>query len=240
MDYLDINTCFGSLPDRPFDVDAAKLVEILKHEGISQAVTASLAGAFLGPEEGNIETLEACEDYPELLPAATVDPRSYFGRGDMVLKAREHGFVMLRLFNRLQQWPLDFSPVEVIFEEAHEAGLPVMVDATYYGDITRACQLGAVTSTPVIVVGIGYDKLSEAIVCMTEYADLYVDTSLIVTPDGLKVMCEEVGSERILFGSGAAERYAGSARLTLASSGLPEEEVRGIASQNALKLLGKS
>ena len=204
MNTLDINTCFGSLPDRAFDVDADGLVEILKHEGITQAVTASLAGAFLGPEEGNVETLEACEDHAELLPAATVDPRSYFGKGDMVLKAREHGFVLLRLFNRIQNWPLDFSPVEVIFEEAAEAGLPVMVDATGYGDITRACQLSAVTETPVIAVGIGYDKLSEAIVCMTEYPSLYVDTSLIVTPDGLKVLCDEVGPERILFEIGRA------------------------------------
>ncbi len=238
MDYLDINTCFGSLPDRTLDVPPHRLIELLEREGISQAVTASLAGAFLGPEEGNTETLEACEDHPQLLPAATVDPRSYFGKGDMVLKAREQGFVMLRLFNRFQNWPLDFSPVEVIFEEASEAGLPVMLDTVNYGDITRACQLSAVTETPVVMVGIDLEKLSEAIVCMTEYPGLYIDTSLAATPDGLKILCEEVGSERILFGTGAAPVSPGSARLTLLTAPLGDEDRRNIASLNALRLLG--
>ena len=238
MDFLDVNTCFGALPDRSFDISASMLDELLEKEGIAQAVTASLAGAYLGAEEGNIETLEACEDHPRLLPAATVDPRSYFGKGDVVLKAREQGFVMLRLFNRAQKWPLHFSPVEVIFEEAGEAGLPVMLDAVVFGAVTRACQLSAVTETPVVMTGVDMERLSEVIVCMTEYPRLHIDTSLLATADGLKILCEEGRPEGILFGTGAASACVGSARLTLLTAPISDEDRRNIASLNTLRLLG--
>lgn len=243
MNYLDINTLLGSRPDTPIDVEAARLDELLESQGISQAVTASLAGTAWHFGETNLATLRVCEKHARLLPAAMVDPRSYFGKEDVVLQARQQGFVMLKLFNRLQDWPLDFSPVEVIFQEAHEAGLPVMVDAVRYGDITRAAQLGAVTETPVIVAGVGHDMLSEAVVCMTEFADLYVETSLLAiaqphpAPDALKVLCEEVGPERILFGTGAPLGNPGSVKVALETSSLTDQDIRSIASLNALGLL---
>ena len=237
MNYIDINTCFGTLPNKPFDVSAQGLAELLARDGISQAVTVSLAGAYLGADEGNQDTLSASREHPPLLPAATVDPRTYYGKGDLILKARESGFVMLRLFNRVQEWPLDFSPVEVIFEEAHEAGLPVMVDVVWFGDITRAAQLAVVTETPVVLAGVEPDKLSEAVVSMTEFPDLYVDTSLFTTPEPLKLLCDEIGPERILFGSGAALSDAGTARLALETSSLSDQDIRRIASLNALRLL---
>lgn len=239
MDYVDANTCFGSAPGRRFDVSAQQLVEILKREGIGRAVTASLAGAYLGPEEGNAETLEACRRHSELLPAATADPRSYFGRDELVLRARRQGCVLLRLFNGLQGWPVDFAPVRVILQEARDAGMPVMLDAAARGEITRACRLAAEVGVTLIVSEIGYQGLSEIIVCMTEFPQVYAETSRIVTPDGLGVMCREVGSERLLFGTGAAVNYVGGPKLTLTGSGLGADDVRRIASRNVLELLGR-
>lgn len=239
MEWIDANTFFGSWPKRKLNVSAAELVKLLKEAGTSRALTLSLAAALLEAVEGNEHTREVCARHRELIPFAAVDPRKYTGDGP-VNRARELGCAAVRLTNGINGFPLDVSPVEEIMKECAANDLAVFLDITDWGSATVCERLAEKTGARIVMLAVRYAILSESIISMKRSKRLYLEISKLNTPDAIRVSCDEVGPERILFGSGAPFNYAANARAVAEHNNLTDDELEWIASKTVLSLMAEN
>ncbi|MBQ9358764.1 MAG: amidohydrolase family protein [Abditibacteriota bacterium] len=238
MKIIDVNTVYGPYTGAAADNDAGALEKRLAEDGVSKAFSLSSYGIYYSYRDGNARTLKACSESPVLLPAATIDPRGWFGQKELLPKLKEAGFGLLRFFPDLQEW----EPEHLVFEELlrlnSEVRLPVMISVTAPGQITRVFRIAGRLEYPVILQGIGYLQLAETISAVRQSRSFMVETSGLSMPATLELLYNCVGPDRILFGSGACERSAGIARDFVLASHIPDEGKEQILYKNSVSVLG--
>jgi len=235
---LDLNTCFGAYPRRGADHSLATLKRIMDQNRVSKAVTLSLKGVLYDHPEGNDETLAACAGNERLIPAATLDPRKYIGDESTPKTLERAGFKLLRLFPDLQGWPITYAPVRSILGALRETNMPLLISAPTYGMATEIADLVAGWSFPVVLSGVGYWNMSEAIVLMRAQENIFVETSYLDSPDAIEILVREVGSDRVLFGSNTPVTYFRGPYLSVVHSTVPERDKEAIFYLNAQRVLG--
>jgi len=235
----DADTCFGAVPYRRADCSLETLLALLETHGIERALTYSLTGVHYDFEQGNAETLAACAQHPILLPVATVNPVRHLGCEETVRSARERGFVALRLFPDHQGWPLDFLPLLHLLDALADIGLPLILPAGGHGTATQALRMIGGRPIPLVLSGVGYSAMAEAIAAAREAA-IYVTTPRLSTPDGIEVLASAIGEDRLLLGTDSPFSYPGAA-LECARRAEVSETVRtGILGGNLQALIGRS
>ncbi len=230
----DANTAFGSSPAKQADWSLSTLLRVLEQHEVEHALTISLRGKYYDFITGNDETFEACRNHPVLLPAATVDPRQYLNCAEEVRRCVDHGFLAFRFFPDSQGWPLQWLPFFEICQLIAEHQLPIILPANPAGTITAAGRHLAPYGVRVLFLGAGYNIMAEVLAALKQYPRFYFDTHLLDTPGALQVLCQRGGADRIVFGSGAPERYFESALNMLNTSDLTPEQ-RGRASRDNLR-----
>lgn len=240
MSYLviDSNTHFGFLPYRDTDVSVEKLLSLMHRNGVAGALTYSLKGVAYDFRDGNEETLAVCGANPELLPVATVDPRRYLGVIEEIAGCRERGFVALRLFPDQQGWKINSALFPPILRECERTGLPLIVSAAAgLTDILRAVEGSTV---PVIVTGIGYANLAEAIAVAQEHPSMLIEVQVMDPPDSLRVAVDALGADRIVYGSNAPSLSMRASINLVAESELSDEQKALVFGGNLRRVLGLS
>ncbi|MBO3799192.1 MAG: amidohydrolase family protein [Candidatus Brockarchaeota archaeon] len=234
---VDVNTVFGAYPKRKTDVSLKNLLRTMDLNGVEKALTASLKGAFYSYEEGNEETLKACNTDKRLIPLATVDPRRFVSGRVEIENLTRSGFKGIRLFKDIQGYPLDYSPVIEIIESMEGLGVPLLVPCNEYGCITLLSRLTAEKDYPVIVLGCTYSLLSEFIVSARRNRNLYVETRLLTSSDAIEILVEKVGASRLIFGSGIPLEYFQASYRMVESAKIREEDKDMILGGNILRIL---
>lgn len=237
MTIFDSNTFFGFSPREKADYSLDALGEMLKSNGVSKAISCSLRGVYYDFKEGNDESVAASREHPWLVPAATIDPRRHLGCLAEVERMRLAKVKAFRFFPDVQGWPLDFLPMRNLLQEIGRLGGVVFLPAGESGAPTRILHLAEALSVPIVMVGANYSNLAEAIACLLASENLYLDTQQLVTPMVLEVLVQEVGIQRIIFGSRAPERHLRAILNVIANSTLKETEKQSILSDNLLRIL---
>jgi len=212
------------------------LASRLSSWGVEKAVSLSLLGVYYDYAEGNEETLENSRRLPFLIPAATVDPRRYYGRQDEPLNLGQ--FAALRVFPDLQGWPLDYAPFHKLLEEAASQQVPVMVPAMSPGRSTEIVRVAQAVGVVVILNSVSYWTLSEVLVLLARYDGLYIGTDMLDTPDAVELVTDEVGAERLIFGSNYPFTYFSGPLLNVQRSQISKKDRCLILRENALRILG--
>ncbi len=254
----DANVCFGTLPFKDVDCSLATTLDMLARGGITRAAACSLKGVYYDFHEGNEETFAAANlaapmpqprdtraraPLPRLLPVATIDPRRMIGCVEEVALRARQGCRALRFFPDIQGWPVNFLPLRPILEQAQELGLAVMLPAGLPGLATQAVEALRGFDVPLILMGAGYGVMAEAIaaagapVAARARDNTYIETHRLVTPDGIDIAAQAVGHQRLVFGSGAAEVYPGSALAVLERSKLSPQQRRDVLCDNLRRAL---
>lgn len=234
---VDANTVFGAYPKRKTDVSLKNLLRMMDLNGVEKSLTASLKGAFYNYEEGNEETLKACDTDKRLIPLATVDPRRFVNGRVEIENLMRSGFKGIRLFKDIQGYPLDYSPVIEIIESMEGLGVPLLVPCNEYGCITLLSRLTAEKDYPVIVLGCTYSLLSEFIVSARRNRNLYVETRLLTSSEAIEILVEKVGANRLIFGSGIPLEYFQASYRMVESAKIREEDKDMILGGNILRIL---
>jgi predicted TIM-barrel fold metal-dependent hydrolase len=113
-----------------------------------------------------------------------------------------------------------------------------MVDASQPGDPTTIGKIAAQYPAPVILNGVNTENLSEMIAVMASMPNLMVETHELHVPGGLEVIAAKVGTERIIFGSGAPRRSMASSLHYILDSYFPDEDKQLMLSGNLKRALG--
>jgi predicted TIM-barrel fold metal-dependent hydrolase len=237
---VDINTLFGPMPFASTDMTVDSLLALMQKHGVARACTLSTLGVLLDAAGGNGATRAAAADHPELMPVATFNPRTFFGDTTPLQTLRADGFRMVRLFPCEQDWPLAFAPFSSLIEALQTTSIPVMIDVNRSGEITTLQEVLGRYPGPVILAGVDYTLLAEAIAALRRFSHWHLDTSHLLAPGCLAQVVATVGAERLLFGTGAPASPIAAALNTLNYAGLSEPELHKVLAENARRVLGIS
>jgi len=204
--------------------------------GVENCVSISLRGVFYDSLSGNEETLGASDEIPFILPAATLDPRKFYGRLEPGVELER--FSVLRVFPDAQGWPFDFAPFYRVLEAASRSGLPVMAPAMGHGSTTVLLRATSKYGIPVIVTSVNYSTLSEVLALLPDHEDMKVCIDMLNTPDGIELVCDEFGPEKLVFGSNFPTTYFQGPLLAVQKAQISGGARRKILGENAKKLVG--
>ena len=241
---IDFHAYIGSDPYGDYSQSVDQLIASMDDCGIDIAVVAPLAD-FPGPDhEVHHKLNQARQRFPDrLIPFARVDPRY----GKEALQALDFAIGVLEFrglfFNPVTTNSLPYHPgVLPLMHAAAERNIPVLIPAGngYLGLPEQVAWLAA--SVPDLKVVMGHmgtaSHAVRAIALAAEHPNLYLETSLQQSPVRLSLAVEQVGPERVLFGSAAPYSEPAVELLKVHKAGLVTEVTSKILGANASRLLG--
>jgi predicted TIM-barrel fold metal-dependent hydrolase len=236
---VDVNVLVGG-PSRPeYGFDAA-LRELVSH-GVSTALITPLSGAVYRHEVGNAEALRHAGVFSgvHVFPVATLNPVQYLDWPAELERALAGGAVAIRMFPDVQRWSVNSEAFRSIVS-AIRGRCPLLVPVSTFGD---ASVIGAATEhldAPVILLGAHYTQLADCFASMRRWPWLHLETSRLAQFRGVRTLVEEVGAERVLFGSGAPTRPIQAALNAVLTADITESERGAILGGNASRLFNLS
>jgi predicted TIM-barrel fold metal-dependent hydrolase len=219
------------------DMSVDRLVQALQHHGVGQALAISTLGALHNHGDGNADTLRVCKSQPMLLPVATVDPRGYFGPPGVLAKLKEQGFRMFRFFPMLQEWRLDHAAFCDILDEIEPLGLPVMMQARETGYPTALMKSLDGHKANFILEGVAFENMAETVSVMRKHENVLLDTRELKVPGALRFVVDQIGADRIIFGSGCLRSSLASSLSYVTESEITDEQKASILAGNIKRLL---
>ena len=227
---IDVLTQFGIWPRRNVDISSSILLELMKNNGVDRACTISARGIFYDYSAGNDETLKLCKEDNSFIPVATINPAAYFGCYNEARKCIDQGFKLFRFFPTIQEWSIDglvFGKIADILSET-DAGLLIPASEGF----SKIVSILGGMKNPVIITSFRYSHLGEAIEAIRKYPNVYIETHMINSPDYLDVLKEEVGLDKVIYGSNSPLSYMAASLKQITKSDL-SETMKG-------KVLGKN
>ena len=238
----DVNVVVGAWPsDASASWTAADVSRHLDRFGLDLAVVRSAEAVTYDAAAGNAALLKAVEGHPRLLPAFVLGPLDAGEHGPAAsLPARltSAGVRAVWLLPSRHGWSLTGPEAGSLQDVLRRAGLPVFVDLeeTDWAGIDALC--AALPAVDVVVAGVGYRTLRQALPVLDRRPRLHVDLSYLAALDGLELMVARYGASRLVFGTGAPVRDDAAPAFLLAHSDLTPAERAEVAGGTAARLLG--
>jgi hypothetical protein len=148
------------------------------------------------------------------------------------------GFKLFRFFPGEQGWPLDHAVFADILDQLEPTTAPIMINAENIGDASALARVLGGKKHALILEGVVFETLSEADSVMKKHDNIYVETHGIIVPSGLKFLVDQIGAERIIFGSDAPRSSLAGALRYLMESGLSDQDREKVLGGNIKRLLG--
>lgn len=239
---VDVNTCYGPVHGRLRGSPLAELVSERRRHGVYISLARSLLAISADEEIGNRDAfLSASDPANGIRPVAVVWPRGGRNAARVVKAAREGGAVACWLQD--PWFPLaDSSALTDALAEIARFGRPLFVPVeTGQGGVAgiNATTIGRLTSDlgiAVILVGVGYRQISEAIAAARQFPHLHFDTSRLAQWRGVETLTQEIGAARVLFGSGGPRGAAASGINSVLLADIDAGDKREILAGNAVRL----
>ncbi len=238
IEIIDCDTIFGPWPMVRADMSVDRLVKALKSHDVSSALTISTVGILHNWGDGNSETLRSCQGRELLLPVATIDPRGYFGPKGSVAKLFEQGFRMLRFYPEVQDWCFNHSVFGDILDELDGVNVPLMVEASGSGFTSFLSDAVRGRDMTILLDGISFETLAEAVSVMRKNKNFVLITRDLRVPGALRFVVDQIGVERVVFGSGCLRNSLAAAIGCIVDSELSDDQKTMIMSGNIKRLLG--
>ncbi len=232
---IDINTRFGRDMKRGVVTSPEEIKRAGRRWGVTGAYTCSYRAIQFDCEEGNRETLELCAADSYFRPVAVACPTGVYSPV-RVARLREQGFAMVRLFPEVHGYTVDSAACARLVEALDGMGMPVMLP-TVEAEPTRISHLLRGREGAFILCRNRYHVLGDLLALAKSLPSVCVETSDLLTPDGIAAAAEAFSPSRVLWGSGYPMLNVGSTVMVLRGSGLGAKEMEMVASGNARRLL---
>ena len=243
---VDCNTFFGFWPRRQLMSDLESVRAEASTHGIGKLLVCSFRGILDDHTEGNDETLKACQLYPELEPVATLNPHRWLGVEEEIDRLLAQGVKVFRLFPEIQHWPYRFMPFYRILEMLEDKSDVIVICPARVGGhqnngvMTDIAELANEYDLTFVISGVFYGNLAEAIAVTQSEENILLETHLLNSPDGFEVLVEEVGADRIVYGSKSPLHHVNSSLLPLINASISDDDREKILSGNISRELGWS
>jgi predicted TIM-barrel fold metal-dependent hydrolase len=242
---FDVNAFIGKWPYWPVRAQAP--------EGFDGAAICSTRSVFVNYEDGNGEAEAAAQaSGGSLVAFACLGTRelshAVATEGHDLEQYRERGFRGVRLYPQHHSYHPLYEPwLDEVLENAAATGwpclLPLRIVMNWGMPMLDIGVIDAlVTRHPNVVwilAGINYlHELQMAIALMRRFDGVHLETSCMAGYEAVAKTAQQVGAERLLFGSGAPIQHGAAALSKVLHASLPDGQIEMIAGGNARRLLG--
>lgn len=244
---FDINAYFGKWPYWKVNATTgASLLALLERHKIDMAAIASTRAIFVDCERGNEEVARLVADNPQkLMGFAVVSPT--YGKEALaqLRRAAEVGIKGLRLFPFYHGYRFDDDPtLQEIITEAAELSMPVMIPLRIimnWGlpalEIQEVAQLIIRFPRTHFILGCVNRELRAVLGLMRDHENVSIETSCLQIPYSVERLVDQVGPERVLYGSGLPLQYPACGLARIESAEITDEEKALVFGENARRLL---
>lgn len=240
LDAIDMHGHLGifafAIPDYCTDV----LVRGMDRMGIRSVVVSTMRAMSADCQAGNAEVLEAMREYPDrILGYVTVFPDDSAEARRSVEHWAGEGFVGLKLHNH-NGYAYDHPAWQAACEVAAERRMPTLLHTwgqkKEFEEIRRLAERFA--ELPLLLAHSGAINEPEYVRIASEFPNIYLDTSYSNVTIGLiRRLAEQVGTDRIVWGSDVYFFSQPQQYGAILGSGLDEQALRTILEETPRKLL---
>lgn len=245
---IDANALFGKFSIRTSGIDDPnEFVRYMDEYGIDRSIIVALSAMTFDTVIGNGDTIGACDAHPErLMGLCVVNPKTDLTDAfEQMERCRDAGLVGLRL---TPQHGYSYSDVELlspVIDRAAEYGWPVwlslvVVQNTPFGrqPVTAVGPIiDAYPQVPFIVTGTSYGGRLEAVRALEDRPNAFADIGTMQCYRGVDRMCEDLGAEKIVLGTGFAINHYGITLAKLETAEISEDDKELIRSGNIQGIL---
>lgn len=249
MRLIDVTVYYGKWPHWPIKITSPDaLVGEMDRWKIDQAVVASTKSVFLNCEDGYPHLDDLVQKYPKrFIGFPIVSPKDGEQSLAQVEEAHKKGYKGLRLFPQHHQYRLDDDPtLEGILGLAQGFGMLVQIPCRimlHWGlpqlDVREIDSVAArFSKLNIMTGGLNYSELRDVIGVMRRRDNVTFETSCLQMVNGIETVVEQVGAERIFFGTGLPLQYPSPGIAKIANAQVSDDVKEKIFGLNAVKLLG--
>jgi predicted TIM-barrel fold metal-dependent hydrolase len=255
---LDVNCFVGHWPFRriPYRT-ASDLVRLMARVHTQGALVTPLAGLFykdcLSAVHELLDELET-ESLSNLWPVAVVNPAFPGWQEDLAIMVDEWGCVAVRLFPSYHDYRLPDPQAEELLSVIQERGLPLMISMRVEDERLQHWLVRVEPVSPLDIMWLlrtfsdirivlceskpdEIDQLRDRILT---HAHASVATPTRMPQFYLEELVRQLGSERVLYGTGMPLSYPEGTLQEVRDAQLAEDDRNRVLSGNALKLFGLS
>jgi uncharacterized protein len=127
---------------------------------------------------------------------------------------------------------------DALLAEVARAGLPLLVPVEAWGDATAIGERTAGLGIAVILVGAHYDHVVDDLAAAERHAHLHLEMSRLAHFDAVRIAVARLGAERLLLGTGLADRPPSAPVNAVAAADIPLPAKQAILGGNAARLFG--
>jgi predicted TIM-barrel fold metal-dependent hydrolase len=250
---IDVNCFVGHWPFRriPYrTVDDIR--QLMARTNTQGALVTPLAGLFykdcLSAVREMLNELEA-GSHPNVWPVAVLNPAFPGWQDDLAIVVDEWGCVALRLFPGYHGYRLTDPQAADLLETVQDRELPLMISVRVEDerlhhwlvkvqpipcpDITWV--LGAYPHLKLVLCEVKPDEVDQLCGDIRNHPHASVDTSARMPQFYLEKMVRQLGSDRIMYGTGMPLKYPECALFQVSDAQLSEVSERKIFSENACR-----
>lgn len=244
---IDTNCSIGEWPFRRLAYStAAGFLDLMDRHGVAQAWVGSFESIFYRDMAAANrllrERIQGHED--RLIPWATINP-NFPGWENDLAEAVGEGMAGVRLYPNYHGYNLPDDCAADLLALLAEQQLPV---AIYYKVVDERLHhwhclvpptelyldtlLDGFPSLKLLLCGFGL-PFAEQHAGLIRAHRVYLEISRLEGVEGVRHLCETIGSDRVLLGSHAPYFYMQAAHLKIVEAGLEEDEILKLLYQNA-------
>ncbi|MBU0611085.1 MAG: amidohydrolase [Armatimonadetes bacterium] len=249
---IDTNCHLGHWPFRKLaHADADGLLSLMDRYGVEQAWVGAFEGVFYRDcGQANRDLLKRIAGHEDrLVPWATINP-NFPAWEDDLREAMEAGMVGVRLYPNYHGYALD-APCLSELLACLQNRLPVAVYHKFLDerlhhwtclvppvDMDLAPLVGAFPQQRFLLCGCGMPR-AQALAEIIRRGHVYMEISRLEGVEGVRLLIDTIGLERVVLGSHAPYFTMAAAHLKLVESGLSDAERAHILQENPARLLGR-
>ena len=138
----------------------------------------------------------------------------------------------------LQEWRLDHASFCDVLDEHEARRVPVMMQARETGYPTALVKSLDGRKAIFILEGVSFENMAEAVSVRRKHDNVMADTRELRVPGALRFLIDQVGADRVVFGSGCLRSSLASALGYVTDSEIPDEAKAKILGGNIRRLVG--
>jgi len=244
LDFFDCNCSIGrSSVLYPGSFHSADdLVTRIESYGISNTLVYQAISRDHFPAEGNPILMENITEHEQLHPCWVVMPHhtnEFPSPSELIKQMKAENVKAVRIFPSPERHNYSLKPYSAgpLLKMLELSKIPLFVDIDEIGWNNIDTLLAAYPELPVILCNTGYRSDRYIYPLMQTYSNLHIETSRYLSHLGVEALCNKVGTERILFGTGMPLYTGAGAVFFINKLMLDESEKQKIASGNLERLI---
>jgi len=251
MPIIDLSAYFGLWPYWPIKTKTqADLLALLDKVGIDQTVVASTRSIFSECQRGNDEVVQLTRSSNGRVHGfAIVNPTDQKSACELVKSSYQAGMRGIRLTPQHHQYHLDDDPcLNEVLALSQDLGMAVIIPIRlilHWGlpqlDVREINTVAEnFPRLNVIISGVNYGEFREALAVMRRHKNVGFETSCMQMVNGIEILVNKAGAERIYFGTGLPLMYPLPGVYKIQKALISERERELILGGNAARILSNA